>query len=135
MTDKRYKSFGHAKTRLRYHLIFSTKYRTTCLLGIEDQVKAAFHAAEKVSHFRILEMEIDRNHIHFLVEIPPKYSIEQTVRRLKQFSTNTLYREIPGHFRRFYRKRRHVLWTGGYFCSTIGNVSEAKVVDYIRNQG
>ena len=70
MTDKKYKSFGHEKTRLRYHLIFSTKYRTSCLCGIEDHVKAAFRAAEKISHFRILELEIDRNHIHFLVEIP-----------------------------------------------------------------
>ena len=65
MNNKFYESFGHAKTRLRYHIIFSTKYRRNCLSMIRDIVLNAFRQAEMNSKISILEMEIDKDHIHF----------------------------------------------------------------------
>ena len=126
--------YGHAKTRLRYHIIFTTKYRRKCLEDIKDSVIDAFKYAESISHFKIHEMETDRDHIHLLIEFRPAYSIEQTVRRLKQVTTNYLYEHVGWYLEKFYRGNKRKLWTGGYFVSTIGDVSEQKTIEYIRNQ-
>lgn len=135
--NRTYESFGHAKTRLRYHIIFSTKYRRKCLDEIHDIVIDAFRYTESKSRITIHNIELDKDHIHMLVSFPPAYSIEQTVRRLKQCSMNYIYHDsrAASHLRRFYWKNKRLLWTNGYFCSTIGNVSESKIKEYIENQG
>ena len=133
--DLKYESFNNAKTRLRYHIIFSTKFRRKCLNDIRDIVLESFRYAESKSHFKILVMELDNDHIHFLVSFPPAYSIEQTVRRMKQISTNYVYERCDDYLKQFYWKNKRLLWTHGYFCSTIGEVSEQTVKHYIENQG
>lgn len=127
--------YSHAKTHLRYHMIFVTKYRRKCLNPIRDEVLSAFIECSRQSHIRILNMNIDKDHIHLFITFPPKYSIGQTVKRLKQFTTNFLYTRNESYLRQFYWKKKRVLWTHGYYCSTIGNVSEETVFKYIENQG
>lgn len=131
----KYTTFGHAKTKLRYHMILSTKFRRKCLQQIRDDVILAFHYAEAKSNFKILTMELDKDHIHMLVEFKPRYSIEQVVSRLKQLTTNYLWKNHSDHLRKYYWKQHHILWTHGYFCSTVGDVSESTLKNYIENQG
>jgi len=133
--NKLYKTYGHAKTNLKYHVIFSTKYRRKCLTSIRDDVLKSFKYAENMSDFTILTMEIDKDHIHFLLEFKPSLSIEQVVRRLKQISTNYLYKTCYSHLKQFYWGTENILWTRGYFVSTIGEVSEKILIHYIENQG
>ena len=133
--DTKYESLNYAKLRLRYHFIFSTKYRKKCLNDIRDVVLESFKHTESLSHFKILVMEIDKDHIHLLVKIPPKYSIEQTVRRMKQLSSNYIWNNVPHYMRNYYWSGKHLIWTHGYFCSTIGEVSEKNIMEYIENQG
>lgn len=132
--NKKYKSFNHAKTKLRYHIIFSTKYRRNCLTQIQEEIKTYIKMAEN-ENFRVLIMEIDKCHIHLLLEIKPSESISNVVHRLKQFSTYYAWQNFDNHLKQFYWSRKHYLWTRGYFVSTIGEVSEDKVINYIKNQG
>lgn len=127
--------YNHAKTRLRYHVIFSTKYRKGCLKSIEHEVISAFREAEKTSAFRLLNIGVDKDHVHFLVKFKPHFSIEQIIRRMKQLSTKYLWNSQGEHLRKFYWGKKQLLWTRGYFVSTIGQVSEDKVMEYIENQG
>jgi len=131
----KYKTYNHAKTRLRYHLIFSTKFRRKCLTEIRDTVLESFKYCCSISHIRILAMELDGDHIHFLVEFPPRYSIEQTVRRMKMVSTKYIYDRCREYLQNYYWKGKDILWTHGYFCATIGNASEETIKRYIDNQG
>jgi putative transposase len=127
-----YLTYGHAKTRLRYHIIFSTKYRRKCLLDIEQSDYTSLTYAEKNSWFTIVAKAVDLgDHLHLVIEVKPSVSIEQVVRRLKQYTTNQLWKTEPAHLRRFYWHKNY-LWTGGYFVSTIGTVSEKVVLDYVR---
>jgi len=135
MKEDKYITYNHAKTRLRYHFIFSTKYRRKCLTEIHDIVIDAFKDAESKSHFKILTMELDKDHIHLLITFSPAYSIEQTVRRLKMLTTRYIYEKAGSYLSKFYWKDKLTLWTHGYFCSTIGNVSEETLKHYIENQG
>ena len=133
--DGVYECYGHCKTRLRYHIIMITKYRRKCLDQIKDQVLESFKYTEEHSHLKIHYMNTDKDHIHLLVSFPPQYSISQTISRLKQCTTNYLYRTYESYLRRFYWRKKRMLWSDSYFCSTIGSVSEEKVVTYIENQG
>ena len=135
MKEQKYQTYNHAKTRLRYHLIFSTKFRRKCLNAIHDVVINAFKKVEQKSNFDILAIELDENHVHMLVSFKPSYSIEQVVRRLKQMSTFYIYQEEHDYLKKFYWKNKNILWTHGYFCSTIGEVSEQKIIEYIKNYG
>lgn len=134
MKQNRYETTSHAKTRLRYYIIFSTKYRRKCLNQIRDDVLNSFKYAESISDFRILYMEVDKDHIHFLVKFKPSLSITQVVRRMKQISTNYIWKKQESFLKKFYWNKK-ILWTGGYFVSTIGEVSEENIKEYIKNQG
>lgn len=129
-----YKTYGHAKTNLKYHIIFSTRYRRKCLTDIHDQVIMAFEYVEQKSDFNILKMELDKDHIHFLLEFKQSLSIESVVNRLKSISTNQLYKNCYSYLKKFYWNKNE-LWTRGYFCSTIGEVSQKTIEHYIENQG
>ena len=84
---------GRCKTHLRYHIIFVTKHRRKCLDGIREQVIEAFKQCEATSHLKIHNMNVDKDHIHLLISFPVDYSISQTINRLKQYTTNYLYRK------------------------------------------
>lgn len=133
-TDERFESIAHAKTRLRYHIIFSTKYRRKCLEVVKDDVLASFKYAEEKSDFKILIMNLEDDHIHFLLKFKPALSIAQVVSRMKQLSNWYLWQNQEAHFRKHYWKKNKI-WTGGYFASTIGEVSEKNIIEYIKNQG
>lgn len=133
-TDDRFESIAHAKTRLRYHIIFSTKYRRKCLEKVREEVLAAFRYAEEKSDFKILIMNLEDDHIHFLLKFKPSLSITQVVSRMKQLSNWYLWKYQEEHFRKFFWKKNKI-WTGGYFASTIGEVSEQTILEYIKNQG
>ena len=132
----KYECFAHAKTKLRYHIIFSTKYRRKCLNYIHDDVINVMQLAEqKTKSFHIELMELDKDYIHFLVRINPDECISNVVHNLKQFSTYNLWKKHNQYLKQFYWSGKHHLWSRGYFCSTIGEVSESKIKEYIENQG
>ena len=121
-------------TNLRYRLILTTKYRRSVLQGIEQSVYDAFREVEKVSDFKIIEMNIeDGNHIHLVLKMSPRYSVSSMVNRIKGITTHLVWEREPQHLSRFYRKGKRALWAGAYFCSTMGDVSHNIVLRYIQN--
>lgn len=122
-------------TNLRYHLVLTTKYRRPALQGIEQSVYDAFREVEKVSDFKIVEMNVeDGNHIHLALKMSPRYSVSSMVNRIKGITTHLVWERESQHLSRFYWKGKRVLWTGAYFCSTMGDVSNDIALRYIQNQ-
>lgn len=78
-------------------------------------------------------LESDKDHIHLLVETVPNTNISLSVNKLKSRTTYLVWKLYPDEIRKFYHKHR--LWSRGYFVSTIGNVSNEVVREYILNQG
>lgn len=133
----RYQSLNHSKFRIRYHLIFSTKYRRDCLIGIEDSVIQVFHDIGDMSEFDVIEVGVDTNHVHLVVSSKPTLAPVDIVRRLKQISVNRLWKMHYDHLEWFYwgKRRGSTVWTGGYFCESIGPVQEGTILNYVKNQG
>lgn len=126
---------NHSCTRLRYHIVLVCKYRRGVINSdIETELRRIFTDIATHSKFRILHMGFDVDHVHLFVRSIPEFSVLEIVRRLKQVSTRRLWKCRESYLRGFYWKRR-VLWTNGYYCSTVGEMSENTVINYIRNQG
>lgn len=85
-----------------YHVIFVCKYRKKILEPINAELKQPIHDIEKESDFEILEMETDKDHIHLLIKSEPKVSVVAIVRKLKQETTNRLWKSQSGYLKRYY---------------------------------
>ena len=81
-------------------------------------------------------MEVDKNHVHLLVQYPPTKSILEIVRLFKQVSTYRIWRQNNNYnyLKRHFWKER-TFWTDGYFACSIGQVSKEVIEKYIQNQG
>ena len=108
---------------------------------ISDLIKRSVTRAVSMSkNFEIEAMEIDpgySDHIHFLVKATPAIAPFEIVRLLKQVTTYDIWHtseEVTSYMSRYYWKSHH-LWTGGYFCSSIGDACTETVRRYIENQG
>lgn len=130
----KYDSLKHAKFRIRYHIILSTKYRRPLLTKVQDELLSYMRTAEN-KDFVILEQEIDKDHIHLLIKATTNIAPTTIVHRLKQQSTYYMWKNHHNYMAYWYWSGKHYLWTRGYFCSTIGEVSEQKLKEYIENQG
>jgi len=71
-------------------------------------------------------MEQDSNHIHILCSFKPKFGISQIIKEIKQ-KTTPIHPDV-------YWGKKNKLWSRGYFCSTVGNVSAFKIQEYIKKQ-
>ena len=132
-----YKSKNHSKFSLKAHLVFVTKYRKPLLKNnlIVNQLRLKLADIEARSDFNIELAEVDRDHIHILVDYEPKVSILQIVRRLKQETTFTLWRLLEEKLRKHYHKER-TFWSDSYFVCSIGvGASYETIQKYISSQG
>jgi putative transposase len=89
-------------------------------------MKSIFMEIASQANFTILEMEVDKDHIHLLVKSSPKISTLQIVRRLKQISTHRIWQRHSAELRKPFWKE-HTFWRDGYFVCSIGNVSRETV--------
>lgn len=88
----------------------------------------------KKYNFAIKEIEVDKDHIHMMIESIPKISPLQIVRVLKQQSTTQIWRMYSKELKKHYWVE-NTFWTDGYFVSTVGEVSSKTLKHYIQNQG
>lgn len=107
--------------------------------GIKDSLFASFHRSETLGEYsgkwRILKMNIDKDHIHFLVSARPEVPISSVIAIMKQTSVYDMYQQNFEYMKRFYWCKKHKLWTNAYFVSTIGEVSEKTILEHVENQG
>lgn len=131
-----YISQNHSKHLLMAHLIFVCKYRKELLIRYGEEIKAILYDISEENDLSIIEMEVDKNHVHLLVQYPPTKSILEIVRLFKQVSTYRIWRQNNNYnyLKRHFWKER-TFWTDGYFACSIGQVSKEVIEKYIQNQG
>ena len=126
-----YKSLSHSKWDCQYHVVFIPKYRRKAIYGkIREFLKQVFHELAKQRGCRIASGHLVEDHVHMLIEIPPKERVSDVVGYLKGKSAIAIAR-------RFGKKERNFsgesFWARGYAVSTVGYEIE-KVKTYIQNQ-
>ena len=125
-----YRRERHSVTDLKIHLVCITKYRQPVLtdqglLVIED----AFKAVAKKMNFRVLEFNGEPDHIHALIEYPPKLSVSQVVNSLKGVSSRRYGKAgLPKP------KGKTALWSPSYFAISVGGAPIEVLKRYIQQQ-
>ncbi|WP_370783274.1 IS200/IS605 family transposase [Allisonella histaminiformans] len=124
-------SLSHTQWECKYHIVFAPKYRRKVFYGQKRyEIGQILRELCKWKGVNMLEGEACPDHIHILLEIPPKISISSFMGFLKGESSLMIY-EKWGNMKFKYRNRR--FWCRGYYVSTIGK-NEGKIRKYIQNQ-
>ena len=124
-------SLAHTKWNCKYHIVFAPKYRRKVMFGTKGkEIGAILRELCKWKGVNIIEGEICPDHVHMLVEIPPKMSVSAFVGYLKGKSSLMIY-EQWGNLKFKYRNRE--FWCKGYYVDTVGKNTQ-KIKEYIENQ-
>ena len=126
-----YKSLAHSRWDCKYHLVFVPYQRKKVLYGkIREYLGPIFHELAGQRNSKILEGHMVQDHVHMVIEIPPKYSISEVVGYLKGKSAIAVARQFGGRQRNFNGEK---FWARGYAVSTVG-YNEEQIKKHVRNQ-
>ncbi len=124
-------TLSHTTWNCKYHIVFASKYRRKIFYGEKRvEIGAILRQLCKWKGVNILEAEVCHDHVHMLVEIPPKYSVSQFKGYLKGKSSLMIY-EKWGNMKYKYRNRE--FWCWGYYVDTAGKNTK-KIREYIAHQ-
>jgi putative transposase len=124
-----YRYGSHTIYNIEYHFVWVTKYRYKVLTGelgirVRDLVRQSCEAFE----IRILKGVVSKDHVHILVSAPPNLASSEIMRRVKGRASSKLFEEFPHVKKRYWG--RH-FWARGYFCSTVGKMTEEMIKEYL----
>ncbi len=125
---------SHNVSVLMYHLVCAAKYRRVVMSKHVDEVlRQACVEIERRWEIRFLEIGLDRDHAHFLIQSVPTYSVTKIVTTVKSVIAREVFAQAP--------EVKGKLWGGefwgkGYFVNTVGQHGSEKVIAaYVQGQG
>jgi putative transposase len=124
---------SHNVTVLLYHLVFPAKYRRAVFDEKVDGVlkEVCLEIAERYQ-VKFLEIGTDKDHVHFLVQSVPAYSVTKIVTLIKSLTAREVFRRCPQVKKQLWGGE---FWTDGYFASTVGkHGNESTIGNYVKNQ-
>ena len=125
------KSSAHSKYRCQYHIVFAPKYRRKAFYEARRlEVGQMLRQLCEWKGVNIIEAEVCIDHVHMLLEIPPKMSVSSFVGYLKGKSSQMIF-EKWANARFKYRSRS--FWCRGFYVDTVGKNTK-KIAEYIQNQ-
>ena len=125
------KSLAHTTWNCKYHIVFAPKYRRKVFYESKRlEIGQILRQLCEWKGITIIEAEVCPDHIHMLVEIPPKYSVSSFMGFLKGKSSLMIYSKWA-NMRYQYRNRE--FWCRGYYVDTVGK-NEIAIKKYIENQ-
>ena len=124
---------GHSAYRTEYHVVWIPKYRRRILNpGVKGYLKKVIpKVIAEMPGCEVIEYNIQVDHIHMVIVIPPKYAVSDVIKRLKGVTAKKL-REKMDWLKKVYWKEG-VVWSPGYFVSTIG-LNEKVIIEYVKWQ-
>ena len=124
----------HATHLLHAHLVFVTKYRYNVLTGEHiEYLRTIFKETMEEMGGILEEFDGERNHVHLLIQYPPKWSISIIVNNLKGRSSRLLRRDMPDVKKRYWGDGS-ALWHRSYFAGSVGGAPLEIVKQYIQQQ-
>jgi len=132
MAEVKYKKLSHVVYYHVYHIVWVPKYRYKVLEGalkifVEDSIRmlSEWKGAD------VLELNIQNDHIHLVVSIPPKLSISEYMGIIKGKTAIKIFKSFSGLKKKPYWGNH--FWARGYFSSTVG-IDEDKIRRYVKYQ-
>ncbi|WP_418533108.1 IS200/IS605 family transposase [Parasutterella excrementihominis] len=123
----------HCVFNLHIHLVFVTKYRRSVFTkAVLEDLKEIFASVCQDFEAELVEFDGEKDHVHLLINYPPKVSVSRLVNSLKGVSS------------RLIRKKRYAciqdklwagaLWSPSYFAASCGGAPISIIKQYIEQQ-
>ena len=125
---------SHNVTVLLYHLVFPAKYRRVVFdKGVDRALTEVCLEIEKRYEVKFLEIGTDEDHVHFLVQSVPTYSVSKLVRQVKSLTARHIFSRCPHVKKQLWGGE---FWSDGFFASMVGkHGDETMIGKYVRDQG
>ena len=118
-------SLSHTRWNCKYHIVFIPKYRRKAIYGkLRADIGGILRQPCAYKDVEIIEAHAMRDHIHMLVNIPPKISVSSFMGYLKGKSSLMIFEK---HANLKYKYGNRNFWAKGYYVSTVG--MNTKVVE------
>ena len=124
----------HNVTTLLYHLVFPAKYRRAVFdEAVDKTLRDVCLELEKRYQLKFLEIGTDEDHVHFLVQSVPSYSVTKLVTLIKIITASKIFRLCPHVKKQLWGGE---FWSDGYFASTVGRHGDEHTIrNYVKGQG
>ena len=125
---------NHSTYQHQYHIVWGTRYRRKILKPyvLIELKKILYATVKKYPTLWIESMNVDEDHVHLQIEVPPTIAVADAVGKLKSASSRHLRSKFK-FIREIYLEKDGI-WSVGYFSSTIG-LNETSIRKYIALQG
>jgi putative transposase len=132
MSEHIYKS--HNKTLLLYHLVFPAKYRRKVFSAdVEEALRDICIGISLRYEIHFVEIGLERDHVHFLVQGIPKMPVSRIVTIIKSITAKEIFKLHPEVKKELWGSS---LWTSGFYANTVGQYASEDVIRaYVKNQG
>ena len=132
MSDYIHKS--HNVSVLMYHIVCPAKYRRAIFTEEVDKIlqKTCIEISKRYEII-FLEIGVDKDHVHFLVQSVPMYSPKKIIQTVKSLTAREIFKLLPKLKKELWGGE---LWTDGYFVSTVGKHGDEEIIrNYVKGQG
>ena len=128
----RFQKLSHVIWHCQYHIVWVPKYRYKVLKGkIGEEVRRAIIVQSERLGCEIIELNVQMDHVHLLIKVPPKVSISSLMGVLKGKSAIRVFSKFPELKQRTYWGNH--FWAEGYCVDTVGLDSEM-IQKYVKYQ-
>ncbi|MCP4598914.1 IS200/IS605 family transposase [Neptuniibacter sp.] len=128
----RFEKLSHVLWHCQYHLVWVPKYRYRVLTGkVGNEVEETIRQQLERMECRLIELNIQKDHVHLLVKVPPKLSISKVMGTLKGKSAIRVFQRNPELKTKPYWGNH--FWAAGYCVDTVGLDSEM-IRKYVKYQ-
>jgi len=122
---------AHGIYYLQYHVVWVCKYRRRIMNpGVCSYIRKLL--PKLLLSMPGVKLDFDKDHLHMVMSIPPRYSISSVMGKLKSQSASQLRRKFSWLAKVYWNE--NIVWSPGYFVSSVG-VDEETIKKYVELQG
>lgn len=132
MYKKGLEYYPHSVGQNCFHLVWKPKYAFASFrnLGLRRDCEQFLHDIAETHRIEIFELQIEPDHLHLFVGLPPSLSVSKALQLLKGASAYKLFRKHPWLRKQFTKGH---FWSPGKFFRSVGNVTVEVIQDYIND--
>ena len=134
MSESEYIHKSHNVSVLLYHFVCPAKYRRIVFSeAVDESLKDICLEISKRYQIRFLEIGVDKDHVHFLIQSIPRMSPTQIITTVKSLTAREIFKKHPDVKEKLWGGE---FWTDGYFVNTVSKFGdETSISKYVRDQG
>ena len=134
MSESEYIHKSHNVSVLLYHFVCPTKYRRVVFnKKVDESLKNICLEISKRYDIFFLEIGVDKDHVHFLIQSVPTKSPTQIITTVKSLTAREIFKKHSEVKKQLWGGE---FWTDGYFVNTVSKFGdESSISQYVRDQG